>query len=143
MPSTEAGETTGIVNLGRDVANCRRCHSWTNATQTFFGEGPSKAEEVIVGEQPGDKEDLSGWLFVGAGSASRWQPRQRALSGKATPVNAARGRLIKLDDEEHALDTVHPSFLLRVPDATARALEFSRFAADLSLIRREVPSANL
>jgi DNA polymerase len=38
---------------------------WKNATQTVFGEGPSDAEIMLVGEQPGDREDLTGRPFVG------------------------------------------------------------------------------
>jgi DNA polymerase len=38
---------------------------WKNATQTVFGEGPSDAEIMLVGEQPGDREDLAGRPFVG------------------------------------------------------------------------------
>ena len=50
----------------RDVAKgCRACHLYRNATQTVFGEGPRKAEVMLVGEQPGDAEDLAGQPFVG------------------------------------------------------------------------------
>jgi uracil-DNA glycosylase family protein len=44
---------------------CRRCHLYKNATQTVFGEGPPRAKIMMVGEQPGDAEDLSGHPFVG------------------------------------------------------------------------------
>ena len=44
---------------------CRACHLYKNATQTVFGEGPRKAEVMLVGEQPGDAEDLAGHPFVG------------------------------------------------------------------------------
>jgi uracil-DNA glycosylase len=44
---------------------CRACPLWRRATQTVFGEGPSKAEVVFVGEQPGYDEDLKGRPFVG------------------------------------------------------------------------------
>jgi DNA polymerase len=47
------------------AAGCRACHLYENATQTVFGEGPSKAEVMLVGEQPGDAEDLAGQPFVG------------------------------------------------------------------------------
>src|SRR5919199_1796324 len=50
----------------RDVAKgCRACPLWQNATQTVFGEGSPNAEVVMVGEQPGDREDVSGRPFVG------------------------------------------------------------------------------
>lgn len=47
------------------AADCRRCDLWKPATQTVFGEGPARARIVVVGEQPGDKEDLEGRPFVG------------------------------------------------------------------------------
>ena len=47
------------------AAGCRRCLLWKDATQTVFGEGPSDASLVFVGEQPGDKEDIAGHPFVG------------------------------------------------------------------------------
>jgi uracil-DNA glycosylase family protein len=54
------------LNKLRDVAaECRACHLWKLGTQTVFGEGKSKSAILFVGEQPGDKEDLSGHPFVG------------------------------------------------------------------------------
>ena len=50
--------------------------------------------------------------------------------GKATPVNANRGRLIDLDDGGRALITVHPSYLLRLPDEDAKLREYARFVED-------------
>jgi uracil-DNA glycosylase len=47
------------------AASCRACHLYENATQTVFGEGSPNAEIVLVGEQPGDEEDLTGRPFVG------------------------------------------------------------------------------
>jgi DNA polymerase len=47
------------------AATCKRCDLWKPATQTVFGEGPARARIVVVGEQPGDKEDLVGRPFVG------------------------------------------------------------------------------
>ena len=51
--------------LRREAASCRACSLWEHATQTVFGEGPLDAEIMLVGEQPGDKEDLEGRPFVG------------------------------------------------------------------------------
>ena len=42
------------------AAGCRGCHLWHGATQTVFGEGPSQARVLVVGEQPGNSEDLEG-----------------------------------------------------------------------------------
>jgi DNA polymerase len=47
------------------AANCRACELWKCGTQTVFGEGSGHAELMLVGEQPGDKEDLAGRPFVG------------------------------------------------------------------------------
>ncbi len=47
------------------AAGCRGCDLWLNATQTVFGEGPSSARLMFVGEQPGDQEDRQGHPFVG------------------------------------------------------------------------------
>jgi len=47
------------------AADCRRCELWERATQTVFGEGPVPAPLMLVGEQPGDKEDIEGHPFVG------------------------------------------------------------------------------
>lgn len=44
---------------------CRGCDLWENATQAVFGEGPASAKLMLVGEQPGDREDLEGSPFVG------------------------------------------------------------------------------
>jgi DNA polymerase len=55
-------------NLSRirdEAAGCRRCDLWKRATQTVFGEGPTSARLLLVGEQPGDQEDLAGEPFVG------------------------------------------------------------------------------
>jgi uracil-DNA glycosylase len=51
--------------LRKDAAGCRRCDLWKRGTQTVFGEGPSDARLMLVGEQPGDQEDLAGEPFVG------------------------------------------------------------------------------
>jgi DNA polymerase len=47
------------------VQGCRGCPLYANATQAVFGEGSLKAEVMLVGEQPGDQEDLAGAPFVG------------------------------------------------------------------------------
>ena len=50
----------------REIAKgCKACDLYKRATQTVFGEGPRKAEVMLVGEQPGDAEDLAGHPFVG------------------------------------------------------------------------------
>jgi uracil-DNA glycosylase len=47
------------------AANCKACNLYKRATQTVFGEGPRRARVMLVGEQPGDAEDVAGHPFVG------------------------------------------------------------------------------
>jgi DNA polymerase len=186
-----------LETLREEAADCRACPLWKDATQTVFGEGPQTARIMLVGEQPGDKEDLAGKPFVGpagqmldraleeAGIDRRtvyvtnavkhfkfvprgkirlhqkpntpeikacrpWYERELAaikpdlvvamgataaqsVLGKITPINKNRGRLINLDDGTRALVTVHPSYLLRLPDADAKAREYQRFVEDLKI----------
>ena len=198
-----------LEDLREEAADCRACPLYKNATQTVFGEGQQTARMMLVGEQPGDKEDLAGKPFVGpagqmldraleeAGIDRRtvyvtnavkhfkfvprgkirlhqkpntteiracrpWYERERAaikpslvvamgataaqsVLGKITPINRNRGRPIDLDDGTRALVTVHPSYLLRLPDAEAKALEYRRFVEDLKmaadLLRRSARAA--
>jgi uracil-DNA glycosylase family protein len=54
-----------ILKLRSAAANCRACDLWKLGTQTVFGEGNPKARVMLVGEQPGDQEDIQGRPFVG------------------------------------------------------------------------------
>jgi DNA polymerase len=54
-----------LPKLRKAAAGCRGCDLWQRGTQTVFGEGPSRAQVVFVGEQPGDQEDKAGRPFVG------------------------------------------------------------------------------
>jgi DNA polymerase len=183
-----------LTQLRREAASCRRCDLYRHATQTVFGEGPAHAQIVLVGEQPGDQEDLAGKPFVGpagklldgaldeagierakvyvtnavkhfkfaprgkrrihskpnAGGiqACRWwlerelaalKPRlvvalgataAQALSGHAVSVMKQRGRETPLMGVRGMI-TVHPSYLLRIPDAADKAAEYRKFVADL------------
>ena len=67
VPDGSAPEPVdGSLAALRDAAaGCKRCPLWKPATQTVFGEGPAKARVLVVGEQPGDQEDLAGRPFVG------------------------------------------------------------------------------
>jgi uracil-DNA glycosylase family protein len=198
-PMTTGSPTSGsnLKTLREEASRCRACHLWKNATQTVFGEGPQHAQVMLVGEQPGDKEDIAGKPFVGpagqildraleeAGidrkkvyvtnavkhfkfvprgkirlhqkpntseikACRQWYERELALIkpalvvamvataaqcvfGKITPINKNRGRPVDLDDGIKALVTVHPSYLLRLPDADAKAREYERFVDDLKI----------
>jgi uracil-DNA glycosylase family protein len=59
------GRRPSISRLRTEAASCRACDLWREATQTVFGEGPSPASVMMVGEQPGDQEDRAGRPFVG------------------------------------------------------------------------------
>jgi uracil-DNA glycosylase len=54
-----------LRSLAEAAGQCRACELWERATQTVFGEGSPRAEVMMVGEQPGDHEDLEGHPFVG------------------------------------------------------------------------------
>jgi len=58
-------ERRSLKALREAAGECRGCHLWRGATQTVFGEGLKRARVMLVGEQPGDKEDLAGKPFVG------------------------------------------------------------------------------
>jgi uracil-DNA glycosylase len=73
--------TEDLRELERAAVSCRGCDLYRNATQTVFGKGPSSARAVLVGEAPGDQEDLQGAPFVGpAGDVL-----DRALSEASIP----------------------------------------------------------
>jgi uracil-DNA glycosylase len=58
-------ERRTLKDLREAAAGCRGCHLWRNATQTVFGEGLKRSRVMLVGEQPGDREDRAGEPFVG------------------------------------------------------------------------------
>jgi uracil-DNA glycosylase len=72
MPHKSADTAASLVppkptleNLKRAAAECRACDLWQKGTQTVFGEGSFHASVMLVGEQPGDREDIEGHPFVG------------------------------------------------------------------------------
>src|SRR5580765_8203108 len=54
-----------LAKVRASAAECRACHLWKLGTQTVFGEGTRQARLMLVGEQPGNEEDLAGHPFVG------------------------------------------------------------------------------
>lgn len=62
-------ENPTVDDLVAAAAGCQACDLWRRATQTVFGLGPPDAEMMLVGEQPGDREDLEGKPFVGPAGA--------------------------------------------------------------------------
>ncbi len=69
MATEPAGPIKSLQQLAAAEAGCTRCPLYRDATQAVPGEGPRRAAFMLVGEQPGDKEDIAGKPFVGpAGS---------------------------------------------------------------------------
>ena len=186
-----------LPKLREIAARCRACHLWTSGTQTVFGEGPSTARVMFVGEQPGDQEDKAGKPFVGPSGRLldaalehagidradvyvtnvvkhfKWErsergkrrihktpnaseitacrpwldtevalvkPRviiclgataARALLGKEFRVTQSRGVPVESPLADAVIVTVHPSAVLRVPDAEARQRAEEEFMADI------------
>jgi DNA polymerase len=58
-------ETTSLPRLEKAAETCTGCSLYARATQTVFGEGPARADVMLIGEQPGDQEDRQGHPFVG------------------------------------------------------------------------------
>jgi uracil-DNA glycosylase family protein len=133
-----------IAALRGQAQNCRACPLYRNATQVVFGEGPSRARIVLIGEQPGDREDLAGKPFVGP--AGRLLDRALAQAGverDATYVTNAvkhfkfepRGkrRIHKKPDEreiavcthewlERELRLIEPALVVALGTTAARAV---------------------
>jgi uracil-DNA glycosylase len=61
----EIPERPTLPRLREAAAGCRACHLWKEATQTVFGQGLKRSRLMLVGEQPGDREDREGKPFVG------------------------------------------------------------------------------
>lgn len=64
-------QTLDLATLTKAAAGCQGCHLSEFATQTVFGEGPQTARAVLVGEQPGDREDLEGRPFASGRKTAR------------------------------------------------------------------------
>lgn len=86
-------EAATLDDLRRDADACMRCDLYRDATHLVFGEGPHNAEIVLVGEQPGDKEDLAGKPFVG--------PAGRLLDQCLEEADVDRGRCYVTNAVKH------------------------------------------
>jgi DNA polymerase len=90
-PADTSGTTLDEV---RDAAQeCRACDLWKRGTQTVFGEGPAHARLMLVGEQPGDREDLAGQPFVG--------PAGRLLDGALVDAGIERSLVYVTNAVKH------------------------------------------
>src|SRR5262245_46634744 len=92
-PLPTALPKSGLDPLRTHAARCRACPLWKNATQTVFGEGPAKAALMLVGETPGDDEDLQGHPFVG--------PAGRLLDQVLQEVGIDRGKVYVTNVVKH------------------------------------------
>lgn len=193
-------EVESLGELAKAVGRCTRCPLYCNATQAVVGEGPAAARIMVVGEQPGDQEDLQGRPFVGpagqvlnaaldeAGLDRRrlfltnavkhfkfeprgkrrlhqnptsaeidmcrwWLDKERALvqpdlivtlgasalrgvTGKSASITSMRGTVHELAGGAKLIATIHPSYLLRLPDRERAAEERTAFVADLAYARK-------
>ena len=78
----------------RDISRgCKACDLYKRGTQTVFGEGPARAEIMMVGEQPGDAEDIAGHPFVG--------PAGRLLDKALTEAGIDRSRVYVTNVVKH------------------------------------------
>lgn len=90
---------------------------------------------MLVGEQPGDKEDLAGKPFIGP--AGRMLDRALQDAGIAreetfvTTIGKARGKGLSLEDGTKLFITVHPSSLLRIENEDDKRTAYRQFVADL------------
>jgi DNA polymerase len=184
------------------INTCRRCSLWKSATQGVPGEGKAPSGLMLVGEAPGDQEDLQGHPFVGPAGAMldraledagmdrqsvyitnavkhfKFEPRgkrrlhvkpnaseiqacnwwleqemrlvspklvialgataARALLGRVVTIAQTRGSTLPLSDTTDLWVTIHPSFLLRIPDERRRRAEYQRFVQELTEAHRWV-----
>lgn len=193
-------ETSSLSVVSKAACSCTACPLYKNATQTVFGEGPKRATMMLIGEQPGDSEDLAGKPFIGpAGKMMdraleeagierkqvyvtnavkhfKWEPRGKrrihqkpnsrdiaacrpwleaelrlvkprivvclgataaqTLFGPSFRVTRERGKVLSAPLAAKVVATVHPSSLLRQPDAESRDREYAHFVADLRIALR-------
>jgi DNA polymerase len=200
------GEIGSLRDAGEAIDECRRCPLYQFATQAVFGEGPAHAPMMVVGEQPGDQEDLQGRPFVGpsgrvfdqaadeAGIDRRkvyvtnavkhfkftprgkkrlhqrpnageiracrfWLDLERqfvhpkvivamgataihGVLGKSASIRSLRGEPLRLPEGEWLVATIHPSYLLRMPDRDAIEAQRRQFVADLASAKALVEKAS-
>ncbi len=87
------GPPASLAEVAASVGLCRRCELWRNATQGVPGVGPAHAGLMLVGEQPGDQEDLAGTPFVG--------PAGRVLDAGLERAGIARAEIFVTNAVKH------------------------------------------
>jgi uracil-DNA glycosylase family protein len=189
----------GIPTLRRRASECTRCKLYRYATQVVFGEGPEAARIMVIGEQPGAREDEAGHPFVGpagqlfdkalaeagvereslyvtnvmkhfkyervgkvrlhkrANAAeqaacrlwldaelARVKPARvlclgsmaaKAILGAKFKLLAQRGEWLPTKFGFEAMATVHPSYLLRMPDRDESKRQYALFVKELAMLR--------
>ena len=198
---TGARSVASIDDLPQAVNACRRCDLWRSATQGVPGEGRALSGLMLIGEAPGDSEDLKGHPFVGpAGGmldralqdagmdrtsvyvtnavkhfkfeprgkrrlhvkpsvseiqACRWWLEEeirlvgsqahhccweataaRAILERTVTIAQTRGSPIPLPGGVYLWVTIHPSFLLRIPEDARKVAEYQRFVKELTEARQ-------
>lgn len=197
-------DTTPLPELAQLAECCTACPLFRDATRTVFGEGPTDARLMLVGEAPGDQEDKAGRPFVGpagrllgqaleeAGierervyltnavkhfkflrkgsfrlhqkpalaeinACNPWLGQEiaalnptlivalgatggRALLGRDVTISKLRGP-IEWRGGHRGFLTVHPSYLLRIPEEHAKATAYGEFVADLRRVKSLVEGA--
>ena len=77
-PPPPVPKRPSLTNMRSAVQECRACDLWEGATQGVMGEGARRARLMLVGEQPGDREDIEGHPFVGPAGGVLDQGLERA-----------------------------------------------------------------
>ncbi|MCY7354001.1 MAG: UdgX family uracil-DNA binding protein [Lysobacter sp.] len=113
LPAPDPADDS-LAALKAAARECRRCLLWEPATQTVFGEGPQDARVMIVGEQPGDEEDLSGRPFVG--------PAGKLFNGALAELGIDRAQIYITNAVKHFKFERRGKFRLhRNPEPSERA----------------------
>ena len=110
-------ENAGIESLREAAAGCKACDLWEKATQTVFGEGRAHARLMLVGEQPGDREDIEGHPFVGPAGRILDEALEAAGDSTVGRVPHQRGEALSLGAARQAA----PSHRNRARSTCARA----------------------
>jgi DNA polymerase len=137
-----------LEGLREAASGCRNCPLWENATQTVFGEGSPRARIMLVGEQPGDREDREGHPFVGPAGRMldealaqagipreqayvtnavkhfKWEPRGKRRLHKTPAQREIEACYHWLEGEMQA---VHPKLVVALGATAAKVLLGPRF----------------
>jgi probable DNA metabolism protein len=144
QPQHDPMPKVGLTKLRNEAEHCTACPLYKHATQTVFGEGPARARFVLVGEQPGDQEDIAGKPFVGpagqlldraledagidrktvyvtnAVKHFKFEPRgKRRIHSKP---NASEVKICSTNWLARELDTIEPEFVVALGGTAAQAL---------------------